>query len=108
MSTPEPTASPKVTRNVPPKRVRVADNANIVVNEESFSGGDEVIVEGPVADELALAGQVTVIESVPDAKGFDFTPADEHAVPHDVTAERTALGQTHDATGTMATEEDFA
>lgn len=101
--------APRVTRNNPPKRVRVADNVNIVTPDgESFSGGDEVVLEGPVADEYSLQGIVSIIETVPDAEGFDYTPADEHGVEHEVTPQRTQLGQHHTATGTQASEEDFS
>ena len=106
MSTPEPTAQPKVTRNVPPKRVRVNAGQTIGTPEgESFSEGDEVVLEGPVADEYQLAGHVTIIENVPDA--LDYEQADDHGVAHDVTQDRAQLGQHHDATQTQASEEDF-
>jgi hypothetical protein len=94
MSTPEGTfgdpvaPAPRVTRNNPPKRVRLG-NINIVTGDgESYSEGDEVILEGPTADEYQMQGLVTIIERVPDAKGFDYKPADDHEVEHDVTQQR--------------------
>lgn len=97
--------APRVTRNVPPKRVRIHDGVNVTVNDEPYSGGDEVVVEGPVADEWSLQGQATIIESVPDA--LDYAPADDHEVEHEVTQKRTQLGQEHSASGKQASEEDF-
>lgn len=100
--------APRVTRNNPPKRVRLHDGVNVVTPDgESFSGGDEVILEGPVADEYGLQGIATIIETVPDAKGFDYQHADEHGVEHEVTPQRTQLGQHHTATNTVASEGDF-
>lgn len=53
----------QVTRNVPPKRVEVAPGNTVVYADQTYTEGDVFVIgAGPIADQLAFAGHVTVVE----------------------------------------------
>jgi hypothetical protein len=53
----------QVTRNVPPKRVRVLPGNSVVYGDKQYTGGDEFVMgDGPAADQLAFAGHVVVVD----------------------------------------------
>jgi hypothetical protein len=53
----------QVTRNVPPKRVEVLPGNTVVYGDQTYTEGDVFVLgAGPVADQLAFAGHVQVVE----------------------------------------------
>lgn len=59
----EPLGDGKVTRNVPPKRVMVTNGNQVTYAGVSYGPGDSFLIgEGPVADSLAMAGQVVIVD----------------------------------------------
>ena len=60
----------RLTRGVPPARVRVNAGSSIThptedePDGEIFKEGDEFVVEGPLAQQLEMQGHVTIIEEV--------------------------------------------
>jgi hypothetical protein len=58
----------RLTRGVPPARVRVEAGSTLThptdANPEGevFGEGDELVIEGPLAQQLAMQGHVTIIE----------------------------------------------
>jgi hypothetical protein len=58
----------RLTRGVPPARVRVNAGSSIThptddePDGEIFKEGDEFVCDGPLAEQLAMQGHVTIIE----------------------------------------------
>lgn len=54
--------SPRVTRNVPPRKVMV-NNGTVTYGGQSYGPGETFVMgDGPAADGLAMLGQVTIVE----------------------------------------------
>jgi hypothetical protein len=79
----------QVTRNVPPKRVAVNDGNTVAWADKSFSGGDSLVLPGPMADQLALGGHVTITDHDASSEVKTYKHADgKNADPVDVTTDR--------------------
>lgn len=95
----------QVTRNVPPKRVMVNTGNTVSWDDKSFSEGDTVVLPGPMADQLAFAGHVVVVEHEAEAKGYKHADGAD-AIPVDVTSHRQQLGQQHMIEGRQMTAKE--